>query len=668
MSSTKLSIVLILTTFAPSTLTAQLAVKKSVVKGQVILSNRFLQLTFVPDRGGRCTEFLLRDANEQLIGKTSVDGMFIDHWAKYAWPSGLMHLPYKHKILREGSKRIGIRLSVTVPKFGGGKGSRDRTTSMKMETAEDLVGLTIEKTIWLTLNSDLVRVDQAVINSTKESRAAGLYIQQNMRMNGSHYSDSWYLPSTNGIEVNLQPDQRGGRTIGPNFIEEPVGGWMAVKDRKTNRGLLFTFDYNYLRKTYTSGATGEWFMEPVPIGPGKSFRTQYAIKPVKGFKDFVHGSSRTVADIQADEIGKGKVRIRHRLAAVSNDLRNVNVLVQVVGWKSKKLQATKSFRLKKLTGKHVQQELTLAPSALKKGVVISVNIRVGKREERYEYFYAGDKAEHDARFNLFATAGGGLAGVRGDRYYRAQPAKRKMIAKPDFAKLSVAGSDRFRCLVVFGLFTHILNLDDAVAKWKYRGKPVEFSWANCPPNGVERFPGTYQELFTYNLVVLSDVNYKALGDVALEMLCDYVQQGGSLLVVGGPYAYGNGEFQGTRFLDLLPVRLRGPFDLKWAGKGKSWQLTPKAQRHELLKGVGFKQKPSVFWHHFVTPKKESKVVLQAGKQPALILGRYGKGRVAVLTLSPTGFAANKGEVAWWSWKGWFPLVRNIFRWAGEVKQ
>jgi uncharacterized membrane protein len=219
--------------------------------------------------------------------------------------------------------------------------------------------------------------------------------------------------------------------------------------------------------------------------------------------------------------------------------------------------------------------------------------------------------------------------------------------------------------VVFGLYTHILNLDDALAGWKQGGKNApEFDWANCPPNAIEKFPGSYNELFGYNTVVLSDVNYKAVGDIGFEMLCDYVEQGGSLLVTGGPYAFGNGEFEETRFLQVLPVTLSGPFDLKWAGKGQSWPLTPASDSHPVLAGVSFARNPRVFCHHFVTPKEGAEVVLKAGDQPALVLGRYGRGKVAVLTLSPTGEAA-AGETEWWAWDGWPQLVGNLFTWLNE---
>ncbi|MBI3877105.1 MAG: hypothetical protein HY300_14305 [Verrucomicrobia bacterium] len=169
-------------------------------------------------------------------------------------------------------------------------------------------------------------------------------------------------------------------------------------------------------------------------------------------------------------------------------------------------------------------------------------------------------------------------------------------------------------------------------------------------------------MFSYNVIVLSDVNFKALSDIGFEMLCDYVEQGGALLVTGGPYALGNGEFEEARFLDVLPVRLSGPFDLKWAGKGRSWPLT--ATSHTVARGLSFEQSPRVFWRHIVTPKDGADVVLTAGEHPALVVGRYGKGRVAVWTPSPTGEAAN-GETAWWEWNDWAKLMKNVFGWLND---
>ncbi|HCK73129.1 MAG TPA: hypothetical protein DHW38_16265 [Planctomycetaceae bacterium] len=116
----------------------------------------------------------------------------------------------------------------------------------------------------------------------------------------------------------------------------------------------------------------------------------------------------------------------------------------------------------------------------------------------------------------------------------------------------------------------------------------------------------------------------------------------------------------------MPVHISGPFDLKWAGKGMSWSLKPAIADHAILDGVSFDEKPQVFWQHYLQPKRNSEVILTAGDKPALVVGNYGKGQVAALSLSPTGVATD-GEVQWWDWNGWFPLVRNLFNWAKEVR-
>jgi len=633
-------------------------------KTRVTLANPWVELTFEPARGGRCVRFRFRDNGEQIIGEADTAGMFLDHWAKYPWPSGLMHLPYQYEVVGEGENRMGLRLWTTVPAEGGGKGSPDPDGSARIPTSPDLIGLVVRKTVWLNAATDVIEVEQEVENPTPESRSVALYLQHNLEMNGQRFQDNWYLPSAQGVVVHVQPDHEGGQAIGPDGVLEPTAGWMAVVDRQTHRGLLFAFDYNYLEKIYTCGQTAEWFLQAVPVGPGKTFRTDYVIKPIQGFQDVVFGSRNIVADLRPDEEGEA-VRVEHSLAAVSQELTAVGVRLTVMGWKSKEVLATETQTIDRLGFDPVRQQFRFTPRDLAAGVVLKVAVKSGAWEERYEYYYAGDQEEHDRRYNYFATKGGALAGAKGDAYYLKPPRQVKRFDKPDFATVARPAPDRFQCLVVFGLYTHILNLDDALAGWKYRGRYTpEITWANCPPNAIETFPASYDELFGFHTVVLSDVNYKAIGDSGFEMLCDYVEQGGRLLVTGGPYAFGNGEFEETRFLKVLPVTLSGPFDLKWAGKGQSWPLTPAKEDSPLLAGVSFASNPRVFWHHFVTPKEDTEVILKAGDQPALILGRYGQGKVAVLTLSPTGEGGPE-EKAWWDWEGWVPLVKNVFTWLNE---
>jgi uncharacterized membrane protein len=633
-------------------------------KTLVTLSNPFVELVFEPALGGRCTGFRLLDNGEQLVAKSNPYGFFLDHWAKYIWPSGLMHLPYQYEIVGDGKTTVGIKLWTTVPATGGGVGSADEKMSKAIPTSPDLVGLIVQKTILLHADRDVIDVDEEIINPLKESRGAGLYIQHNFNMNGSPYHNVWYFPSTRGIDLRIMRDKEGDADKGVDWVLDPTAGWIAVRDAKTNRGLLFAFDYNYIDRLYTSGSSAEWFMDTVPVAPGKSFKTSYVIKPIRDFEGVVYGSKRIVADLQMREEAGGKVHVTSDIAAVSGAIPGVQIEFTATGWKSKAELFHQTFKLERLPEAKVRQEFSFAAKDLTDGVVVRALVVGPGWEEKYETYYDGEKKEEQRRTNLWATKGGALPGTKGEGYFHKPPRKIKQFDKPVLSQVPRPSPDHFKCLVVFGLFTHVLNLDDALADWKADSKyPVEFNFLNCPPNGVEKFPATYDDLFSYNVVVLSDVNYKAIGAIGFEMLCDYVEQGGNLLIVGGPYALGDGEFEETRFLDILPVKLSGPFDLKWAGKGKSWALTA-AGKSPITEGLTFEQAPKVFWQHFVTPKAGAEVILTAGGQPSLVVGHYGKGKIAVLTLSPTG-VSESGETAWWEWKQWPQLLKNIFQWFNQ---
>ena len=567
-----------------------------------------------------------------------------------------MHLPYQYEIVGDGKTRVGVRLSVEVPPIGGGK-------EPKSPTSPELIGLVLRKTVWLHADRDAIEVEEEVQNPTKTSRCMALFLQHAFEIGGSPFHKIWHMPSARGVVTQIQPDGEGGKAVGADWVRDPTAGWMAVVDSQTKRGLLFAFDYNCLDKMYTCGRTAEWFMDTVSIGPGKTFQTRYTVKPVKGFDGVVFGSPNLMADVCCREAGKA-VQVRHDIAAVSRSLSDVELQFSVTGWRSKEMIASRTTTVKHLGLGKATQEFSFTPKDLSAGVVIHVAAKCAGIEEHYECCYAGDARNTSVGMATLQTKAARCP-AQGDAYYLKPPHKVKHFDKPDFTTVARPAPDRFKCLVVFGLYTHVLKLDDSLAGWRRNGRnQPEFTWVNCPPNAIEAFPGSYDELFAYNTIVLSDVNHKAIGDIGFEMICDYVEQGGNLIVSGGPYAFGNGEFEGSRFLHVLPVALSGPFDLKWAGEGKSWALQPVAGSAAFSAGVSFSQNPKVFWNHLVTLKKDAQLVLKAGDAPALVIGRYGKGRVAVLTLSPTGEGA-AGETPWWNWEGWGPLMKNVFSWLND---
>jgi uncharacterized membrane protein len=165
-----------------------------------------------------------------------------------------------------------------------------------------------------------------------------------------------------------------------------------------------------------------------------------------------------------------------------------------------------------------------------------------------------------------------------------------------------------------------------------------------------------EDLAGYDLVILSNVDLKTLTLEQRDWLRGYVVAGGSLLMTGGPYGLGRGGWQESDLIEpLLPVKLHDydlrpgdiPLPLALAEGGFLTEKWP--------------DRPVTLWLHEVEPKPGAVVQLKAGDKPALITGTAGKGRVAVLTLTPLG-EMPAGGLGWWQWPGWDNLLAKTAQW------
>jgi uncharacterized membrane protein len=209
-------------------------------------------------------------------------------------------------------------------------------------------------------------------------------------------------------------------------------------------------------------------------------------------------------------------------------------------------------------------------------------------------------------------------------------------------------SDQYRLEAVFekALGARITRADHVMA-W---GTP---SWQH------EQFPTTPGRLMRYGCVVLGNVPLNTLTVGQRAWLRGYVRDGGSLLLLGGPYGFGNGGWQDSDLLlDLLPITMGSYRDLSFVGEKAPVALEPVGP---LAKGVSWTKKPVVFWQHLVTPRPGAVVQVNAGGNPLLVTGTYGKGRVAVITAAPLGDTP-VGTLAFWDWSEWPKLMTGVGKW------
>jgi hypothetical protein len=96
---------------------------------------------------------------------------------------------------------------------------------------------------------------------------------------------------------------------------------------------------------------------------------------------------------------------------------------------------------------------------------------------------------------------------------------------------------------------------------------------------VKKELGEY-ELDEFAVVILSNVSYGALPSAVREGLSEYLSRGGSLLITGGPNAYGSGGYRVVA--NILPFEIRA--DQDWTARPFK-PVIPLQPGHPILEGV-----------------------------------------------------------------------------------
>ncbi len=209
--------------------------------------------------------------------------------------------------------------------------------------------------------------------------------------------------------------------------------------------------------------------------------------------------------------------------------------------------------------------------------------------------------------------------------------------------------EKSRVQLFFGVYTQHYGLTQALSDY-------DVKISNAKSNGVVDFPKD-SDIAVTKLIILSDVSGAEFNQEQTEKIKGYVENGGRLLVLGGPFTLGIGQLDKHGLDKILPVYLE-PFDLKWEKEG---EVFGRGVKSEITEGIDLSAKPKVYWIHSIPeklPVENAEILLNAGKYPLLISGSYGKGRVFVFTGTPMG-NPKEGDVPFWEWDGWMKIIRKI---------
>jgi uncharacterized membrane protein len=144
-----------------------------------------------------------------------------------------------------------------------------------------------------------------------------------------------------------------------------------------------------------------------------------------------------------------------------------------------------------------------------------------------------------------------------------------------------------------------------------------------------------------------------LPDFLLKDILQGVHNGSKLVIMGGLFTLGKGEFRGTILEKALPVKLNGVWQVK--GGEKPLFIKPVSDEY---KKINWSAKPCVYYYHDLKPVKGAKVLLEADGKPLLVSRKLGKGEIIVFLGTTCGGTSDK-SLPFWNWRNWPELAFKI---------
>lgn len=193
---------------------------------------------------------------------------------------------------------------------------------------------------------------------------------------------------------------------------------------------------------------------------------------------------------------------------------------------------------------------------------------------------------------------------------------------------------------------------------------------------ASEFPDSRDELAAYDVVVLSDIGYNTLAippetfsDGArranrLELLREFVRDGGGLLMVGGYLSFqginGRANYAGTAIEDILPVTMLRTDDRVERADGVHPAVLD--SDHPVVADID-DDWPDFLGYNRFEPDDDARELVRIGEDPLLVVGDHEAGRSAAFA---SDCAPHWGPMEFVDWEDYPTLWTNLVRWlAGE---
>jgi uncharacterized membrane protein len=188
-----------------------------------------------------------------------------------------------------------------------------------------------------------------------------------------------------------------------------------------------------------------------------------------------------------------------------------------------------------------------------------------------------------------------------------------------------------------------------------------------------RFPKSLEQLLEYDAIVLSDIGSNTfllqnstfyqmeIVPNSLELIRQYVEQGGGLLMIGGYLSFtgieAKANYKNTVLADVLPVLMTDTDDRVERPEG----VRPETVlQHPITQGLG--EWPRFLGYNRFQAKPEATVLVRVQGDPFIVVGKYGSGKTACFASDCAPHWGTKEFMEWEHYqKLWVRILEHIKR-------
>lgn len=625
--------------------------------GQAVirLENARLELEITPARGGAVTAWSDKRAPGNIVLPNRFWGLCLDHFQEQIWPGELLEVPYEHEIVSQTPEEARVKVW------------RRATGEWRNQVNAKLAGLLLEKTYILRADSAALEVEVNITAPADEARLAAYWVQH-VFVAGEDFSaaaDRIFRPTTRGVRSNAHEDN--GMYGEESWIRDFTAGWIARLDTVEKRGLATVADYNEISTLYTSARSGtsEIMFNTRFFPKGGSFTYRFLVAPVAGLDRVTHADENVLAGMKIETDNRGGGSLTFTVARVGQAVPALEMAVSVIPAAAPG-EAPVDVGTVSLTdiGDEPQSAVLEMKNIPADPVVVRVTA-TGKNADgkafsaSFEDFHAGayqwgDNITTDMRTPLYAAE---------------RPLQTLDIAKPEEIRLTPEHRGGGHVLFFQGLLDEEYQVVEAfqLSGQAWRNRPrlsvshYEFHLAFL--GTLSHFPYDYDELLANSCVILGGVGSSGLKPLGIEMLHDYLEAGGGMIVLGGYGAYGRSRLADSKLGAAFPFAFENNPN---ALAGPVERVIAPAGNLPVFAGMAARLDPGAlsWWRHPVTLKEGAKPILFAGDQPVMAAWEYGpsKARIVAIAAAPMG-APTDGQTPFWHDPSWHLLLRDAIWWV-----